>query len=114
MNYTFAVITKVPKVREGNEYDELLVQGYDKDNEVVYHLPEEGVEYRMVDTKFINARLPVFHQGEILILDESGREIGGLQRKPSKWSVVIEVFDNLDEAITIAQKTIRDSLLEHL
>jgi phage-related protein len=101
MSYTFAVITKVPKVREGNEYDQILVQGYDKDNEeVIYHLPKEGVEYRMVDTKFVNAKLPVFHLGEVLILDgEYGREMAGLSRKPSKWSVEVEHFDNLEEAI---------------
>jgi hypothetical protein len=100
MSYTFAVITKVPKVREGNEYDQILVEGYDKDNEeVIYHLPKEGVEYRMVDTKFVNAKLPVFHLGEILILNESGREVGGMCRKPSKWSVEVEEFSHLDDAV---------------
>jgi hypothetical protein len=110
MSYTFAVITKVPKVREGNEYDQILVEGYDKDNEeVIYHLPKEGVEYRMVDTKFINAKLPVFQLGEILILDKTGREAAGMGRKPSKWSVEVEEFNDLQEAIDRAHIVLEDA-----
>lgn len=109
MSYTFAVITKVPKVREGNEYDQILVEGWDETNEeVIYHLPKEDVKYRAVDTKYVNAKLPVFHLGEILILDEIGREVAGMGRKPSKWSVEINSFDTLDEAIECAQKVLRD------
>lgn len=104
MSYTFAVITKVPKVREGNEYDQILVEGWDKTNEeVIYHLPKEDVKYRAVDTKYVNAKLPVFHLGEILILDETGREVTGVGRKPSKWSVEVQEFDNLEEAIHMAK-----------
>jgi hypothetical protein len=45
-------------------------------------------------------RVPVFEKGEILILDaESGREIAGHERKPSKWFVEYEVYDSLEEAI---------------
>ena len=105
MSYTFAVITKVPKVREGNEYDQILVEGYDKDNEeVIYHYPKENKRYSMFDTKFVNAKLPVFHLGEILILDHTGREVAGMCRKPSKWSVEVEEFNDLQEAIKCVQK----------
>ena len=105
MSYTFAVITKVPKVREGNEYDQILVEGYDKDNEeVIYHYPKENERYSMFETKFVNAKLPVFHLGEILILDEFGREVSGMCRKPSKWSVEVEEFNDLQEAIKCVQK----------
>ena len=100
MSYTFAVITKVPKAREGNEYDQILVHGWDETNEeVIYHYPKENERYSMIETPFVNAKLPVFHLGEILILDNSGREVGGLCRKPSKWSVEFQEFDNLDEAV---------------
>lgn len=46
-----------------------------------------------------HARFPVFHVGEILILDESGREYGYPGRKPTKWYIETEDFDNLDDAI---------------
>ena len=104
MSYTFAVITKVPKVREGNEYDQILVEGWDEDNEeVIYHLPKEDVEYRAADTKYVNAKLPVFQLGEILILDNNGREVNGVGRKPSKWSVEYKTFNNIDEAVQMSK-----------
>lgn len=46
-----------------------------------------------------HARMEVFHAGEILILDESGREYGYPGRKPSKWFIETEEFDDLSEAI---------------
>ena len=108
MSYTFAVITKVPKVREGNEYDHILVEGWDEANEeVIYHLPKEDEKYSMVETKYVNVKLPVFYLGEVLILNEHGREVAGMQRKPGKWSVSVEEFYSLEEAIECAQKILR-------
>lgn len=46
----------------------------------------------------------VFELGEIVILGESGREIDGSQRKPSKWWIAYKEFDTLDEAIECAIK----------
>lgn len=43
-------------------------------------------------------RVPVFEEGEILVTDGS-REIGGAGRKPSKWDVDYEMFDNVEDAI---------------
>jgi hypothetical protein len=107
MNYTFAVITKIPKVREGNEHDQILVEGWDENNEeVIYHLPKEDEKYSMIETKYVNAKLPVFRSGEILILDNNGREVTGMGRKPSKWSVEVEEFINLNDAIKCSQKII--------
>jgi hypothetical protein len=109
MSYTFAVITKVPKVREGNEYDQILVEGWDEANEeVIYHLPKEDEKYSMVETKYVNAKLPVFHLGEVLILDQNGREVAGVGRKPSKWSVEVEEFITLDEAVQRAQEVLKE------
>jgi hypothetical protein len=34
-------------------------------------------------------KIPPFHRGEILLLDDNDREIGPLQRKPSKWGVEV-------------------------
>lgn len=47
-------------------------------------------------------RMPVFTLGEIMFLDISGREIAGHGRKPSKWGVVTEEFDEIDDAIARA------------
>lgn len=48
----------------------------------------------------ILSRMPVFAVGEILILDDDGREIAGHGRKPSKWAVTCEEFDTIEEALT--------------
>ena len=103
--YTFTVITKVPKIGEGNEHDLILVEDWDKGNEsVCYRLPKEDQTYTMVDTKYVEAKLPVFHLGEILILDQNGREAAGMGRKPSKWSVEYKEFDTIEEAIECAKE----------
>jgi hypothetical protein len=46
-------------------------------------------------------RAPVFHVGEILILDDSGREISYPGRKPSKWDVEVHSCETLEEAIRL-------------
>lgn len=46
----------------------------------------------------------VFWPGEILVLDGNGREIGGMGRKPSKWFVEVEEFDNVEDAIARARE----------
>ena len=47
----------------------------------------------------MHVHVPVFEEGEILILDEDGREVAGHLRKPDKWGIEYEVFDNLEDAI---------------
>jgi len=49
-------------------------------------------------------KVPAFEVGEILIVDETGREVAGHCRKPSKWMVEYEEFDNLEEAIKRARE----------
>ncbi len=44
---------------------------------------------------------PVFTVGEILIT-QNGREIAGKGRKPSKWDVEYESFDDLNDALVRA------------
>jgi hypothetical protein len=46
----------------------------------------------------------VFHLGEIIVVDGDGREIGGMGRKPSKWSVETERFGDLDAAIACSRR----------
>lgn len=54
----------------------------------------------------------VFHVGEILILNDGGREVCYPGRKPSKWHVRVEEFTNLDQAIQRANKVFDDAILE--
>lgn len=85
MNLTCAVVVKTASMREiGNRYNPIL---YDKDG---------GVNLRgMIDTY-----MPTFEVSEILIIDnDTGREVGGLQRKPSKWDVELEYFDRIGDAV---------------
>lgn len=50
--------------------------------------------------------MPVFTLGEILICDENGRELDGIQRKAGKWYVEVEEFDNIDKAIKKAREVL--------
>ena len=107
MNYTFAVITKVPKPGEGNEGHVVLVKDWDKDNEEqIYRF--STIEDFDNPNDYIEAKIPVFNLGEVLILNDSGREVAGMQRKPSKWSVEVEEFDNLDDAVKKAQEVLKE------
>lgn len=46
----------------------------------------------------LSLRTRVFIPGEILVLDDDGRELGGRGRKPDKWDVSVETFDTLEAA----------------
>ena len=118
-DYTFGVITKVPKnVEDGNKYDDLLVRDRRTEEDKMTMANACGYKaYRFYDDEendsisrkdVVNAKLPVFSLGEILILDLYGREIAGRGRKPSKWSVEVEEFNDLDEAIKCAQKVLSE------
>jgi len=118
-DYTFGVITKVPKhAEEGNKYDDLLVRDRKTEEDVMTMANACGYKaYRFYDDEendsisredVIHVCLPVFSLGEILILDNCGREIAGRGRKPSKWSVTCEEFNNLDEAIECSQKVLSE------
>ena len=51
-------------------------------------------------------RKPAFEKGEILIVDEHGREVGPFGRKPWKWQVRYREFDDLEEAVKYAHKLV--------
>jgi len=95
MNYKIAVITRVPdpETDDGNLAAAL-----------VYRLPSQ---LRLACV--LQGRTPVFHLGEILILDGNGREVVGLGRKPSKWDVGYQTFAALDEAIVRAQEVMQQA-----
>ena len=56
-------------------------------------------------------RTPVFHVGEVLIVDEDGREIGWPQRKPAKWDLTFEEFDDLGLALARARSLLEGGIL---
>lgn len=68
------------------------------------YISTNGLECRRVGgIEQMAFRVPVFTLGEILILNNDGREIAGRGRKPSKWLVVCEEFETLEEAVARAQ-----------
>jgi hypothetical protein len=50
----------------------------------------------------LTLRLEVFVPGEILVLDDDGREVAGHGRKPGKWDVDVEEFDTIEQAVSRA------------
>ena len=52
----------------------------------------------------------LFTVGEIMILDNTGREVAGRRRMPSKWGVYIAVYASLEAAITKAVEVTNISL----
>lgn len=54
----------------------------------------------------LHGRVEVFSLGEILIVDQDGREIGGNMRKPEKWFVDAEYFDTAEQAVSKASEVI--------
>ena len=118
----FVVITKAstkPCGEAGNWADTIAVINDKEDEPYLYidadpgGFPEENilaglspftVENNNRRFKIRWIRVPVFEPGEILIVDETGREVAGYCRKPSKWMVEYEEFDNLEEAIKRARE----------
>jgi len=52
----------------------------------------------------------VFAKGELLLVDDDGRELGGRMRKPSKWHVKTQSFElsELESAIELVQALAAD------
>ena len=91
---TYGVITKIEA--DGNTCDDLAIP----DSEGVLRLIETGNEVGQPT----HIRMPVFHIGEILFLNDSGREVIGRGRKPCKWAVTCEEFETVEEAIKKAME----------
>lgn len=108
----YEVITKLPDDPEGNYRDDILtpqtfIIGFDKDGDTtdtIYAPPKRG-DY----DKGLHVKLPLFELGEILLVGRTGREIGGMQRKPSKWGVESERYWMRRKAIRRALEVIRES-----
>lgn len=102
MKPRYLVITWVPDAEENPDNGNMC-------HEVLYVVEDLG-EYRS-DGTVIPQRLsekrqlvlsPLFEVGEILVVNNYGREINGQGRKPSKWDVRYEEFRSITKAIARA------------
>jgi len=95
----FGVITKINNHRGNLACVFELYEQLEQPNEANdYHGKIEQVNPLIC----LNLREPVFHVGEVLILDDNGREIPYPGRRPAKWDVECEKFDDVDNAIQCA------------
>lgn len=62
----------------------------------------------VVNELALNYGTPVFECGELLLINEHGREICGAGRKPDKWAVDYETFPFAE--LEIAIKRARESV----
>lgn len=91
-----AVVTRVGPPEEGGNL--AVAMDLWRENTPPSRLDPLGT-WRSVDvTLMLSLRTRVFIPGEILILDDAGREIGGRGRAPGKWDVRIEYCDSLEAA----------------
>jgi hypothetical protein len=100
----YGVITEVPPLKDsGNlavSLGEICIQTEQPSE-------DNGYAGRYEDVGFpasLAIQKRVFNVGEVLILDDSGREIPYPGRKPAKWSVTCEEFDNIERAVARAQQ----------
>lgn len=104
MKYEFYVITHTPDLLEsGNTCHDFLWDGYDFTNKrKLVHVGHSNIGKPIGECK-----VAVFEVGEIVICDTiNGREVCYPGRKPSKWAVTYDIFDNLDDAIKRSQELI--------
>ena len=118
----FAVITEVPEDNEGNySCSEALINPNGEKHIVGSNIivsPNMTSElftkaFENSDTKIIDlsveqvifCSIPVFSIGEILIMDSNDRTIPD-GRKPSKWSVTYETFNDIEKAIKRAREVV--------
>lgn len=99
-NYTFCVITKVPDPQKGEGGNMACPMG-----ELCRAVPGDVMKVEPISPLItLELRSPVFTAGEVLILDsECGREVCGLERKPSKWDVEVEHFTDIGKAVERAR-----------
>lgn len=60
----------------------------------------------------LNMRTPVFQVGEVLIVDDNGRELPYPGRKPAKWDVETEEFeiDRLGDALACSERVAAEEM----
>lgn len=77
----------------------------------LWHEKSDGTVEKVnpMDVLNHNYMIRVFHVGEVIIVNESGREIPYPGRKASKWYVEYEEFDDLETALDRAEKAFNDT-----
>lgn len=103
MNYTIHVVTKTPdpNTDSGNLAAAISYPANNSD------MPPMQLQ-QLPLIALINLRVEVFTLGEILILDDSDRDIP-TTRKPSKWLISTEQVNSLDEAVALSLKVTEES-----
>ena len=107
MDYTFAVITRVPLPPSpgnhalGDVWLDPQAAGGRAGDDLISLTEALGQPI----TLMLYLRTPVFALGEIVILSGRGeREVCGKERKPSKWDVEVEYFTDLHAAVKRSQE----------
>lgn len=106
MKYTFAVVTQVGDYPSNHAIldPDLWIDGHFREDGHSACLTNPEIIEPGLRNLWIALRGPVFRVGEILILGPDGREPGHPGRKPSKWEVACEAFDDLNAAVARAQE----------
>ena len=94
---TYGVITRVCEPESGGNMATVVPDLWRASADPLAPLTRFGMEA-------INWRVPVFHIGEILILNDDGREVCGHGRKPNTWDVTCENFHDIEDAIVRAKE----------
>jgi hypothetical protein len=103
----FGVIVKVPRLPNPGEAATDVAEFGNLAAAIVY-----GLDRMTTFMVMQRGRIPVFTLGEIMIMDsETGREISGAGRKPSKWDVECRTFDKLEDAIACSKEVSEGALL---
>ena len=104
------VITKIPNpdTNDGNLYNDTMVFDIDKTNKCPTLRPIGDNDYYVnkINNR-LSVKLEAFQLGELIIVDDEGREIGGLQRKVYKWpDVRYKEFEmkDIDKAVKLSDK----------
>jgi hypothetical protein len=98
----FQVVTKVPDPLESQGNLAAAFEIYVIDSPYPPGKARLLTMYRGASS-LVALRTPVFHVGEVLIVDEDGRELPYPGRKPSKWEVDVEEYDSVEAAVERAQ-----------
>jgi hypothetical protein len=98
----FIVITEVPP--EGHRGNLALNTEVYVDEQNDPSAPLRRVGVAMSAPALVMLRSPVFTLGEVLICGHDERELVGSGRKPTKWGVKTEVFDNVEAAVERARE----------
>ena len=118
-NFQFAVITKIPNDYKGNYACSELVINPDGDNHCVganiivsppdfdekmfadaIRARDEGITtIDLTKKQILMCNTPVFRLGEIMVIDLKNDRTVPDGRKPCKWDVECEYFDNIQDAV---------------